>query len=208
VTGPAAHWDEAFAAGDEQRSWYQARPAESVDAIERVAPDRDVAIIDVGGGSSGLSGALLAAGYRDLTVLDISQKALALARSRLADEAESITWIAADLLAWRPPRRFQVWHDRAVLHFFRDARDRRGYADALHQALAPGGHAIIATFAPSGPDRCSGLPVQRSSAEDILDLLGSEFSAVQQSVLVHTTPSGAEQPFTWVIARRGDPSGH
>ena len=199
----AAHWDAVFAGGDERRSWHQARPAESLRAIKRVVSDRNAAIIDVGGGSSGLSGALLAAGYRDLTVLDISKTALSLAESRLGESAERITWIAADLLAWRPPRRYRVWHDRAVLHFFVDADDRRAYAQTLHEALAPGGYAIIACFAPTAPDRCSGLPVHRGSTDDILGLLGSDFSTVASSVQVHTTPSNRQQPFTWVTARRG-----
>jgi trans-aconitate methyltransferase len=171
-------------------------------AIERVAPDRDAAILDVGGGSSGLSGALLAAGYLDLTVLDVSKTGLSLAQSRLGKSTERITWIAADLLKWRPPRRYLVWHDRAVLHFFVDPDDRRAYAHTLHEALAPGGYAIIASFAPTGPDHCSGLPVHRSSADDILDLLGSEFTTVDSSIQIHTTPSNRDQPFTWVTATR------
>lgn len=199
----AAHWDAAFAGGDEERSWHQSRPWESLRAIERVVSDRDVAIIDVGGGSSRLAGALLAAGYRDLTVLDVSKTALSLAQSRLGKSAERITWIAADLLAWRPTRRYFVWHDRAVLHFFVDADDRRAYVQTLREALVPGGYAIIASFAPTGPEECSGLPVHRSSADGILELLGSGFRAVDSSVQVHTTPSNMEQPFTWVTARRG-----
>jgi SAM-dependent methyltransferase len=199
----AAHWEAAFAGGDEERSWYQARPSESLRAIEAVVPDRGAAILDVGGGSSRLAGALLAAGYRDLTVLDVSTTALALAQRRLGTDAQRITWIAADLLSWRPARRYFAWHDRAVLHFFVDRDDRRAYTQTLREALVPGGYAIIATFAPTGPDRCSGLPVQRSSADDILDLLGSAFSPVASSVQVHTTPSKSEQPFMWVTARRG-----
>lgn len=199
----AAHWDAAFAGGDEQRSWYQERPSESLRAIKRVVPDRDAAIIDVGGGSSALSGALLDAGYRDLTVLDVSKTALSLAESRLGNNAERITWIVADVLVWRPARRYLVWHDRAVLHFFVDADDRRAYVQTLREALAPGGYVIIASFAPTGPEQCSGLPVHRSSADDILDLLGSGFSTVDSRVQVHTTPSDKEQPLTWVTARRG-----
>jgi trans-aconitate methyltransferase len=199
----ATHWDAAFAGGDEQRSWYQARPSESLRAIEHVAPDRDGPILDVGGGSSGLSGALLAAGYRDLTVLDVSQAALSLAQSRLGESAERITWITADLLAWRPPRRYVVWHDRAVLHFFVDADDRRDYVQTLREALAPGGYAIIAGFAPTAPEQCSGLPVRRSSPDDILDLLGREFITFERGVRIHTTPSNRDQPFTWLTARRG-----
>ena len=202
----AAHWDAAFAGGDEQRSWYQQRPSESLRAIKRVVPDRDAAIIDVGGGSSALSGALLDAGYRDLTVLDVSKTALSLAESRLGNNAERITWIVADVLVWRPARRYLVWHDRAVLHFFVDADDRRAYVQTLREALAPGGYAIIASFAPTGPEQCSGLPVHRSSADDILDLLGKEFGIVDSRIQVHTTPSRREQPFTWVTARRGPPA--
>ena len=198
----AAHWDTAFAGGDEQRSWYQARPSESLRAIECVVPDRDAAIIDVGGGSAALSGALLAAGYRDLTVLDVSQTALSLAQSRLGKNAARINWIVADVLTWRPTGRYFVWHDRAVLHFFVDTDERRAYVQTLRDALAPGGYAIIASFAPTGPEECSGLPVHRSSADDILDLLGSGFSTVDSRIQVHTTPSDREQPFTWVTARR------
>ena len=198
----AAHWDAAFAGGDERRSWYEGRPSESLRAIERVVPDRDAAILDVGGGSSRLSGALLAAGYRDVTVVDISKAALSLAQDRLGQSAERISWIAADLLAWRPPRRYVVWHDRAVLHFFVDADNRLAYVQTLCEALAPGGYAIIAGFAPTGPEQCSGLPVHRSSADDILDLLRGGFSTVHTSVQVHTTPSRTAQPFTWVTARR------
>jgi trans-aconitate methyltransferase len=198
----AAHWDAAFAGGDEQRSWYQERPSESLRAIKRVAPDRAAAVIDIGGGSSALSGALLAAGYRDLTVLDLSTRALSLAESRLGKSAECIAWIAADVLVWRPTRRYFVWHDRAVLHFFVDPDDRWAYAQTLREALSPGGYAIIAGFAPTGPEECSGLPVHRSSADGILDLLGPGFQAVESSVQVHTTPSNSEQPFTWVTARR------
>jgi trans-aconitate methyltransferase len=201
----AAHWDAAFAGGDERRSWYQARPSESLRAIERVVADRDAAILDVGGGASGLASALLEAGYRDLTVLDVSETALSLAQSRLGKSAERISWIAADVLAWRPPRRYFVWHDRAVLHFFVDADDRRDYVRTLHEALVPGGYAIIAGFAPTGPEHCSGLPVHRSSADDILDLLGNGFSTVESSIQIHTTPSNRDQPFTWVTARRGHP---
>jgi hypothetical protein len=161
-----------------------------------VVPNRDAAILDVGGGSSGLSGALLAAGYRDLTVLDVSHTALSLAQSGLGSSAKLITWITAELLAWRPPRRFLVWHDRSVLHFFLDADDRRGYVKTLREALAPRGYAIIASFAPTGPAHCSGLPVHRDSADDIINLLGSEFSTIESSVQIHTTPSNSDQPFT------------
>ncbi len=195
-------WDAAFAHGDEHCSWYESRPSTSANAIEAIAPSRHVPIIDVGGGSSRLAGALLAAGYTDLTVLDISEIAMNLARRRLGHDSDQVKWVTTDLLTWQPTRRYGIWHDRAVLHFFVDPTDRRTYTGTLHAALLPGGHVIIATFAPDGPSQCSGLRVQRNSAEDILKLLGNDFKAIHTSVETHTTPSGIDQPFTWVIARR------
>jgi trans-aconitate methyltransferase len=202
VVGLDVHWDAAYADGDDDRSWTQEQPAESLEALAVTAPRPDAPFIDVGGGSSRLTGALLDAGHSDVTVLDISEAALDLARRRLGPRADMVTWLVADLVTWRPARQYATWHDRAVLHFFTDPGDRARYADTLRAALLPGGHAIIATFAPDGPDRCSGLPVQRNSARDIADLLGHDFELLRAHVREHRTPSGAVQPFTWVIARR------
>jgi trans-aconitate methyltransferase len=199
---PFAHWDAAYADGDDDRSWTQERPTESLEALAPIAPCPDAPLIDVGGGSSRLTAALLDAGHSDITVLDLSEVALDLARRRLGPRADTVTWLAADLLAWQPTRQYAIWHDRAVLHFFTDPSDRSRYVDSLRSALMSGGHAIIATFAPGGPDHCSGLPVQRSSAQQISDLLGHDFRLLRAQVREHRTPSGATQPFTWVIARR------
>jgi SAM-dependent methyltransferase len=204
MTAPTGHWDAAYAGGDRNRSWFQEDPAESLAAVARVAPPLDAPIIDVGGGSSALAGRLLERGHSDVTVLDLSRTALDLARERLGPAGARVTWVADDLLAWTPPRRYALWHDRAVLHFFVSRRDRARYAATLRAALRPGGHAIIATFAPHGPDRCSGLPVRRSSAPEIAQLLGAGFHVVEASVHEHRTPSGAVQPFTWVLAKRVD----
>ena len=200
--GLDAHWDAAYADGDDDRSWTQERPTESFEAIASIAPRLDAPLIDVGGGSSRLTAALLDAGHSDITVLDLSEAALGLARQRLGGRANRVTWLAADLLTWQPTRRYAIWHDRAVLHFFTDPNDRSRYVDTLRSALMAGGHAIIATFAPSGPDQCSGLPVQRSSAQEIADLLGDDFELLRSQVREHRTPSGAAQPFTWVIAEQ------
>jgi trans-aconitate methyltransferase len=171
-------------------------------AIDVASPSRDAAIIDIGGGSSPLAGYLLDAGYRDITVLDVSDAALDLARTRLGTRGDLVTWISADLLSWVPPRRYAVWHDRAVLHFFIDGDDRRRYAETLTSSLDEDGVAVIATFAPGGPERCSGLPVQRSSANDIAQLLGGGFRMIDAQVRQHETPDGAVQPFTWVVIQR------
>lgn len=197
------HWDEVYAGGDDDVSWHQDTPERSLAFIERVAPDRAVPIVDVGGGSSRLAGELLGRGYTDVTVLDLSRAALDLAKQRLGDRGGVVTWVAGDLRQWEPDHRYAVWHDRAVLHFLVDPGDRRAYAETLKRALVPGGHAVIGTFAPDGPEQCSGLPVMRSSPDDILELLGRGFEPVQAEREEHRSPSGRAQQFNWLIARRG-----
>ena len=201
------HWDAVYADGDATASWTQAHPTRSLDAIGAIAPDLNAPIIDVGGGSSTLAGALLTAGHTDVTVLDLSASALGIAQERLGDQADRLQWIAADLLRWKPTRRYAIWHDRAVLHFFTEPADRAQYAATLLDALRPGGHAVIATFALDGPNRCSGLPVRRSSAENVLRLLGDEFAGVSAAIEHHRTPSGRLQPFSWLVACRSRAAG-
>jgi trans-aconitate methyltransferase len=201
---PAAstHWEDVYASGDAGVSWIQAHAGPSLAAIAATGLPRDAPIVDVGGGSSVLAGELLAAGHTDVTVLDLSATAMRLARDRLGDRGAAVEWIVADLLAWRPARRYALWHDRAVLHFFTQPHERAGYADTLRAALAPGGFAIVATFAPDGPTTCSGLPVQRSSAEEVLGLLGDGFDLVDATTERHVTPRGSMQPFSRLVARR------
>jgi hypothetical protein len=138
-------------------------------------------------------------------VLDLSAAALRLAQERVGDRATNITWLAEDLLDWAPPRHYALWHDRATLHFFVDDADRRRYAEVARAAIAPGAHAVIATFAPDGPTQCSGLPVRRSSARNIASMLGAGFSLVSSTNELHRTPGGATQPFTWAVLRRDGP---
>lgn len=199
----ARHWDGAYADGDDSCSWTQRRPQRSLAAIAQISPDRDAPIVDVGGGASPLAAALVSDGYRDVTVLDLSAAALQLARSRMGADVHLARWMVADVLAWAPPRAYAVWHDRAVLHFFTADEDRARYARTLRAALHPGGHAVIACFAPGGPERCSGLPVRQSSAAELLGLLGPGFEEVSSAIETHVTPGGAEQAFTWLVARRG-----
>ena len=196
------HWEDVYAQGDERASWTQDRPEASLRAIAAAGAAPDAPIIDVGGGSSRLAAALLEAGHTDVSVLDISAAALELAMERLGPDAGRVTWIVADLLGWTPERRYGIWHDRAVLHFFTADAQRAEYAARVRACLDTGGHAVIATFAPDGPTTCSGLPVRRSSADDVLALLGAGFRAIGTHVEHHRTPGGRTQPFTWVVARR------
>jgi trans-aconitate methyltransferase len=179
-------------------SWYQQNPASSIELIRATRARTDSSIVDVGGGASTLVDRLLDEGYRDVTVLDIAEAALASARSRLRHRGIHVSWIVADLLCWQPDRQYQIWHDRAVFHFLTDAADRQRYRSVLHRALTPGGHVIIGTFAADGPTHCSGLPTARYSAAS----LAAEFPGyrvLRQREEQHVTPSQTVQPFTWLV---------
>lgn len=202
--GPVAeHWDAAYRTRTaDEVSWFQAEPATSLELISRADADPDAPIVDVGGGASTLVDRLLDAGRCDVTVLDVSGEALAVSRARLGDRAGAVSWVVADLLDWTPPRRYDVWHDRAVFHFLTDPADRRRYRDALCSALAPGGVAVLATFAPDGPQQCSGLRTARYGPDELIEELGPGWEREDARREEHVTPAGVVQPFTWVVARR------
>ncbi len=201
-----AHWDRVYADGCEDVSWFQARPDLSLHLIKSSGVAKDAGIIDVGGGASSLVDCLLDEGYSPLAVLDISPTAL-YARERLGSRARLVNWFEADVTAFDPPRRFGVWHDRAVFHFLTDAAERRAYVQILRRTLTPDGTVIIATFAMDGPTRCSGLPAERYDARKISDELGPEFSLIEEVSEVHRTPSGAGQAFSYFHFRR-EPMGN
>lgn len=202
ASGAGAHWEAVHARrGAEGVSWYEATPAVSMDLIRGLGPAPGDPVIDVGGGASTLVDHLLADGLVDVTVLDIAGAALGLARRRLGERAHAVRWVHADLLSWEPGRRYAIWHDRAVFHFLAGAAGRRRYAELLEGALAPGGHAVIGSFAPSGPDRCSGLPVMRHDAASLAAEAGPRLRLVASREATHTTPGGDAQPFTWVVLR-------
>ncbi len=194
------HWDAVYARarGVADLSWHQASPVVSLQLIAFIDLPHDAAILDIGGGGSTLVDALCERGYSDITVLDISATALAAARQRAGERAAR--WALADVLSWKPERHYDLWHDRAMLHFLVDREDRERYLQTLRAALYPGGHAIIGAFAPGAPDHCSGLPVQHYDADGIMALLGDGFEVVAVRREVHHTPAGVAQPFTWVAA--------
>ena len=201
VASLAHRWDERFATTTEaERSWSQTSAGESLFLIDAAAPTKATSIIDVGGGASRLVDALVESGYQDLTVLDISSVALDEARRRLP--AGHVNWIVDDVTRWVPQRTFQLWHDRAVLHFLVEPDDQARYVKTATSALEPGGHLVLATFAHSGPAMCSGLAVQRWSARELADLFADGFTLLESVVKDHVTPWGAVQPFTWALLRR------
>ena len=161
---------------------------------------RTVAVIDVGGGTSAFAGALLQRGFTDITVLDLSIEAINAGISRHG--TEPIAWQLGDVLDCSPKRQYGLWHDRAVFHFLIGETDRQRYRDALHAAVVPGGAIIIETFAPDGPERCSGLPVARYSPTSLAHELGPGLALVASGDYEHQTPSGAVQAFIWLALRK------
>jgi hypothetical protein len=199
----ADHWDGVYAHQEEtQVSWFEPKPAASVELLAAGRVDRHAPLIDVGAGASRLVDVLLAGGFTDVTALDVSGQGLAHARRRLGAEAGRVRWVVADLLDWVPDRRYGVWHDRAVFHFLTNPADRDRYRDVLDGALAPGALVVVGTFAEDGPQRCSGLSTARYSATGLAGELGLGLGIVASRRVEHRTPSGVVQPFMWVALRR------
>jgi SAM-dependent methyltransferase len=192
----STHWDNVYATkGETEVSWFQDNPAISLDMIRAANPDHAAAIIDIGGGASRLVDSLVREGYRSLTVLDISGNALDAAKRRIGPGAAAVDWIVADVTLWEPAKTYDLWHDRAAFHFLTDPHDRTAYIERLRAAVAPGGHVIIGTFAPDGPEKCSGLPVQRHDSASLSAELGPEFEFVETRRETHHTPWRSTQAF-------------
>lgn len=192
------HWDEVFGEKREDEvSWFQERPGMSLDLIARTGVTKSATIVDVGAGASRLVDELLDAGYRELVIVDLAAAALAQARARLGARASSVQWLVRDVTQWAPEALFDVWHDRAVFHFMAQPENRAAYLATLRRALKVGGHAIIATFASDGPERCSGLPVVRYEPEALAAVLGADFRRISSVREAHVTPAGKVQSFQY-----------
>ena len=204
MTDRRTHWNETYGSkAENQVSWFQVTPERSLELITAAAPDHAMSIVDIGGGASRLADALLTLGYSDITVLDIAETGLSRTKARLgAQQANKLSWIVADVTHWQPPRRWQVWHDRAVFHFLTEPEAQDLYIDALKRGTVAGSSVIIATFALDGPERCSGLPVQRYSAATLAIRLGAAFALYAEGEESHATPFGTTQQFQYAAFRR------
>jgi 2-polyprenyl-3-methyl-5-hydroxy-6-metoxy-1,4-benzoquinol methylase len=203
VSDRTDHWQKVYLSkGEQDVSWSQASPEPSLGLIRKFAPSRHAAIIDIGGGASWLVDALCARGHNAVTVLDLSAAALETARQRLGAQGARVQWIAADATKWQPPQAFDIWHDRAAFHFLVGADDREAYVDRLGRGVKSGGHAIIATFALDGPEKCSGLPVQRYDPGGLAKTVGDAFELIEHQAHHHVTPWGAVQSFQFSVLRR------
>ena len=197
-----SHWNRVYETKElNEVSWYQRSPERSLFYIRKFSePSQQV--IDVGAGASPLVDSLIDEGYVRPIILDISPVGLDRSKARLGALAKLVHWVVADVTADVVLPMVNVWHDRATFHFLTDPADRANYARLAGRTLRPAGYLIIATFAPDGPKRCSGLPVQQHDGKSIGSLFDDEFEFVEEAREVHVTPAGAEQPFSWSILRR------
>ncbi|MDD4911891.1 MAG: class I SAM-dependent methyltransferase [Sideroxydans sp.] len=200
------HWEQVYASKPSDTvSWFQEHADQSMRLIHRTRLGKDAAIIDVGGGASVLVDELMAEGYTDVSVLDLSAAALLVAQQRLGEFAGAVHWMESDITrAEFPSHRFDIWHDRAVFHFLTDPDDRNAYVERVMRAVRPGGHVIIATFGEDGPEKCSGLPVVRYKPESLHAEFGEAFLLVEHESEAHHTPSGTVQQFVYCYCRKGN----
>ncbi|MDF0603589.1 class I SAM-dependent methyltransferase [Psychromarinibacter sp. C21-152] len=188
-------WEGVYQSkAESETSWFEERPQVSLDLIAATGATSDAAIVDVGAGASRLVDCLLDQGFHRITVLDLSDTALAKARARLPDDAP-VEWVVANVLDWQPSSRFDVWHDRAAFHFLTDAADQEAYLRVMDRALVSGGHAIIGTFALDGPVNCSGLPVTRYDAALLAERLGPGYQLMKSLLHDHHAPWNRVQRF-------------
>lgn len=200
------HWEQVYTSkGSNTVSWFQEHADHSLRLIRNAGLGKNAAIIDVGGGASTLVDDLVAEGYADLHVLDLSAVALAVAMQRLGKHADAVNWLEGDVTQAEFSRhRFDIWHDRAVFHFLTDSAERQAYVEQVMRAVKPGGHVIVATFAEDGPEKCSGLPVVRYRADSLHAEFGDAFVLVEHEKEAHHTPLGTIQQFVYCYCRKGN----
>jgi 2-polyprenyl-3-methyl-5-hydroxy-6-metoxy-1,4-benzoquinol methylase len=197
------HWEKIYTTKvPDQVSWYRPHLETSLGLITRSASDRTASIIDVGGGESTLVDDLLEKGFQNITVLDVSQAAIDVNKTRLRERAKDVHWIIADITQVDlEPRAYDVWHDRAVFHFLTVPEQRAAYVRQVVRSVKPGGHVIVSTFGPEGPTKCSGLDVVRYDADSLHDEFGARFRLVESSKEMHQTPFGSTQQFLYCYCR-------
>ena len=198
-----AHWETVYTTkGENEVSWFQESPEASLELIDLAHPTPASTIVDIGGGASRLVDSLIAQGLNHVTVLDLSEAALEAAKARLGERASLVQWIVADVTKWYPTQIYDIWHDRAAFHFLTDPADRAAYVACMKRTVKPGGHVIIGTFAIDGPEKCSGLPVNRYDATSLARELGEGLVLVDARRHDHSTPWKSAQRFQFCIFRR------
>ncbi len=197
------HWEEIYRTkASEEVSWYQKSPQTSLELIQQSNLPMTARIIDVGGGDSLLVDHLLELGYRDISVVDISETALNKSRERLDANADDINWIQGDVRRLGLSGKFDLWHDRATFHFLIDENEIDRYLQTAYQHLNPEGILLLGTFSEKGPSQCSGLPVRQYSVKNLVHRLEKQFEIITSKTIDHFTPSGNAQNFLYCIFRK------
>lgn len=197
------HWEKVYGTkAQDSVSWYTPHLETSLNLIHLAARDKDAAVIDIGGGEATLVDDLLSEEYRDISILDISQHAINVARNRIGEKAHKVHWYCADITqATLPQNYFDIWHDRAVFYFLTEDAQRVKYVEQVMRSVKHGGHVIMATFGPEGPMKCSGLDVVRYDAEQLHGQFGQAFKLINSSTETHKTPMGTTQQFLYCFCR-------
>lgn len=206
MQNPQEHWERVYQTKQPDAvSWFQEHATQSLDIIRSASASLDANLIDVGGGASTLVDDLLNSGFKNVSVLDLSASALSVARKRLGAVGDRVTWIAGDIRSVDlPGHKYDIWHDRAVFHFLTDPVDRAAYVQQVMKSVKPGGHVIVATFAPDGPEQCSGLPVARYAPGELHQEFGPAFELVEHMSEEHRTPWGSVQHFVYCHCLKPD----
>jgi 2-polyprenyl-3-methyl-5-hydroxy-6-metoxy-1,4-benzoquinol methylase len=197
------HWERIFQTKDlKDVSWYQEVPSASLDFIKSLKIPKSARIIDVGAGDSLLVDHLLANGYQDITVLDISENAITRAKARLGEKANQVKWIVADAVTFRPEEKYDFWHDRAAFHFLTKREDIENYIAGIRNCIRPDGYLMLATFSEAGPEKCSGIEVKQYSEKSMITALQEYFRKIKCIVVDHPTPAGKLQNFLYCSFHR------
>lgn len=197
------HWERIYREkAPDAVSWYRPHLGMSLSLIEKTAPERNVSIIDVGGGKSTLVDDLLAHGYENLSVLDVSRTAIEVTKKRPGARSDGVRWITADVARFAFGHNANdIWHDRAVFHFLTTTTQRQVYILQVTRAVKPGGHVLVGTFGPEGPTKCSGLDVVRYDARSLHAEFGGRFRLLETTKELHNTPFGTTQQFLYCLCR-------
>ncbi|NME66988.1 class I SAM-dependent methyltransferase [Flammeovirga aprica] len=197
------HWESIYETKPlENVSWYQPTPTTSLDFVERSFLAPDDKIIDVGGGDSFLVDHLLEKGFQDITVLDISAKALQRAKHRLGEKASKVNWIEADASRFDSGEQYAFWHDRAAFHFLTSEEDIKNYKNVVSKMIKTDGVLLIGTFSENGPEKCSGIPIKQYTTESLAALFEDNFDLVNTQIVDHKTPFDTLQNFVFCCFRK------
>lgn len=195
------HWEDVYTNKDLNKvSWVQDKPNTSLELIAQINLEKSAKIIDIAGGNSNLVDYLLAEGYKDVSVLDISNEALEVSKKRLGNQAKNVEWIVTDILQFESEKKYDLWHDRAGFHFLTQEKDIKTYKNILEKTKPR--FLIIGTFSEKGPNKCSGLPIQQYSTQELAECFSDSYQLLESKNVNHTTPTGNVQNFSFCSFKR------